>query len=168
MKYPYLLFDADNTLFDFDAVIPLSAVTGEGVEALLGQLDTYAAPGPHYFDNDALTDQPERVIAAEIVREKILLNMSEEIPHGTAVEVESMKERPEQNIIDISCVIYCEKASHKGMIIGKGGRMLKKIATAARLDLERFLDVKVNLQCWVKVQDDWRNKEQFMKSLGMV
>jgi GTP-binding protein Era len=155
-------------LFDFDAVIPLSAVTGEGVEALLGQLDTYAAPGPHYFDNDALTDQPERVIAAEIVREKILLNMSEEIPHGTAVEVESMKERPEQNIIDISCVIYCEKASHKGMIIGKGGRMLKKIATAARLDLERFLDVKVNLQCWVKVQDDWRNKEQFMKSLGMV
>lgn len=152
--------------YDFDAVIPVSALRGEGIQELLSRLDTYAMPGPHFFESDALTDQPERNIVAEILREKILLNMSDEIPHGTAVEVEAMKERPEKNIIDLSCVIYCEKASHKGMIIGKGGRMLKKIASEARSDMERFLDVKVNLQCWVKVQEDWRNRDKFIKSLG--
>ena len=156
-------------LFPFEAYIPVSALTGDGREILLDKLEEFAEEAPHFFPDDTLTDQPERVIAAEIIREKLLLNLMEEIPHGTAVAIESMKERTGRDgqlITDIAANIYCEKDSHKGMIIGKGGAMLKRIASAAREDLESFLDTKVNLQCWVKVREDWRNKEKIMKSFG--
>ncbi len=158
--------EALSHLYAFDEVIPISALTGEGVDTLLGCIIGKAKPGPHFFPDDALTDQPERVIAAEIIREKLLFHLFEEIPHGTAVEIESMKERKTGDIIDITATIFCEKAGHKGMIIGKNGQMLKTIATAARQDLERFLDTKVNLQCWVKVSDDWRNKDRALKNFG--
>lgn len=153
-------------LFAFEQVIPASAVTGDGVALILEKLHAYAVPGPHFFDDDAFTDQPERVIVAEIIREKLLNNMRDEIPHGVAVGIEQMKERPEKNIIDIQAIIYCEKDSHKGMIIGKKGAMLKLIATQARTGIEAFLDVKVNLQTWVKVKDDWRNREGLMREFG--
>ena len=152
--------------YDFEAVVPLSALTGDGVDILLDELSKLAEEGPHFFDDDDFTDQPERVIAGEIIREKILNNMREEIPHGTAVSVESMKEREDKDIVDIDAVIYCERDSHKGMIIGRGGEMLKRVASQARQDIERFLGCRVNLQCWVKVREDWRNREKVIKSFG--
>lgn len=152
--------------FEFEALIPISALTGYGVETILDELDKFASSSPFFFEEDTLTDQPERVIVAEIVREKLLRNMRDEIPHGTAVSVESMKERENSDIIDIEVQIYCEKDSHKGMIIGKGGAMLKKVASQAREDMESFLGCKVNLQCWVKVREDWRNRENILKSFG--
>ncbi|MEG0664734.1 MAG: GTPase Era, partial [Clostridia bacterium] len=156
--------------FDFKAVVPICALNGEGVEALMNEIENEAKDGPHFFDDDSLTDQPEKIIAGEIIREKILINMSEEIPHGVGVSIEKMKDRTNPNtgtdIVDIEAVIMCEKASHKGMIIGKSGSMLKKIASSARVDIEEFLQIKVNLQCWVKVKEDWRNKENIIKSLG--
>ena len=153
-------------LYDFADIIPTSAVTGDGVDILLEQLDKFACEGPHFFPGDTLTDQPERVIVAEIIREKLLKNLKEEIPHGTAVTIDKMKERDKGDIIDIEAVIYCERDSHKGIIIGKGGDMLKKISSAARVDIESFLDMRVNLQTWVKVKSDWRNKEGLIKSMG--
>ncbi len=158
--------DQYRRLYDFESVIPLSAKTGEGVEILLRELDKLAQEGPHFFPGDTMTDQPERVIAAEIIREKLLRNLSDEVPHGTAVEIESMKERESGDIIDIDAIIYCEKESHKGIIIGKGGAMLKKVASEARKELENFLGIRVNLKTWVKVKDDWRNKESSVRSLG--
>lgn len=155
-----------NTLYPFEEIIPLSALTGEGVEELLEALCSLAQPGPHYFEEDTLTDQPERVLVAEILREKLLLSLSEEVPHGTAVTIEGMREREEGGLIDIDAMIVCEKASHKGIIIGHGGAMLKKILSAARGDMERFLGCRVNLQCWVKVRDDWRQDERSMRALG--
>ncbi len=152
--------------FDFDAVVPISALKGDGVRDLLEELEKFAEPSPFFFDADTLTDQPERVIVAEIVREKLLRSLYDEIPHGTAVAVERMKEREGQDILDIEVQIYCERESHKGMIIGKGGEMLKKIGTQSRRDIERFLNCKVNLQCWVKVREDWRNRENMIKSFG--
>lgn len=155
--------------YAFDHIVPVSAKTGDGIEQLLSLLLSYGEAGAHFFPDDTLTDQPERVLCAEMIREKILRNMSQEIPHGIAVTIESMKEREESSgrpIYDIEATIYCEKASHKGMVIGKGGQMLKKIATAARLDMEEFLDARVNLQCWVKVRDDWRNEERSLKNFG--
>ena len=152
--------------YEFAHILPLSASTGVGVEKLKEILIESAQPGPHFFPDDALTDQPERVIVAEIIREKILNNMSQEIPHGTAVSIESMKERPGGKLMDIHATILCEKQSHKGMVIGKNGAMLKKIASEARVEIESFLDCKINLQCWVKVKDDWRNKERIIKELG--
>lgn len=149
----------------FGEVLAVSAVTGEGCEAILPWLSRWALAGPHYFPDDAFTDTPEKQLVAEIVREKLLLFMRDEIPHGTAVEVERFKERA-GDIIDIDVVIYCEKKSHKGMVIGKGGQMLKKIATAAREDSEALLGARVNMQCWVKVRDDWRNDENALNSLG--
>lgn len=153
-------------LHNFDAVIPASAHTGDGISIIYDELAPFAYEGPHFFDDDSLTDQPERIIVAEIIREKLLLNLSEEVPHGTAVTIEQMKDREHGYIIDIDAVIYCEKKSHKGIIIGKGGKMLKKIASEARLEIESFLDAKVNLQCWVKVKDDWRNHENVMRTFG--
>ena len=135
--------------YEFEAVVPLSALTGDGVDILLAELSQLAEEGPHFFDDDDFTDQPERVIAGEIIREKILNNMREEIPHGTAVSVESMKEREDKDIIDIDAVIYCERDSHKGMLIGKQGSMLKTIGSQAREEIEAFLDAKVNLKLWV-------------------
>lgn len=158
--------DTYRKLFDFAAVVPLSAKTGEGVDILLKELKPFAQEGPHFFPDDAVTDQPERVIAAEIIREKLLRNLSDEVPHGTAVAIEAMKERPDGNIIDIDAVIYCERETHKGIIIGKGGAMLKKVATEARQDMEQFFDIKINLKTWVKVKDDWRNHEGLVRSFG--
>lgn len=154
------------SLMNFREIIPISALRGEGTDVLFSIFEEYAKPSPHFFDRDDFTDQPERVIVSEIIREKLLINLREELPHGVAVEIESMQEREDKNLVDIHAVIYCERASHKGMIIGKGGVMLKRIATQARQDIEEFLGVKVNLQCWVKVKEDWRNKDNIMRQLG--
>ncbi len=150
----------------FDAVVTVSAKDGTGCDELFALLKPYGNEGPHYFDDDAFTDMPEKELVAELVREKALLFMRDEIPHGIAVVVERFKERPDKDLIDIDVDIYCERKSHKGMIIGKGGQMLKKIASAARMDIEELLGVKVNLQCWVKVREDWRDNEQLLNSLG--
>lgn len=150
----------------FDAVVTISAKDGTGCDELFALLKPYGNEGPHYFDDDAFTDMPEKELVAELVREKALLFMRDEIPHGIAVVVERFKERPDKDLIDIDVDIYCERKSHKGMIIGKGGQMLKKIASAARMDIEELLGVKVNLQCWVKVREDWRDNEQLLNSLG--
>lgn len=150
----------------FDAIVTVSAKDGTGCEELFPLLKRYANPGPHYFDDDAFTDMPEKELVAELVREKALLFMREEIPHGIAVTVESFKERPDSDLIDISVEICCERKSHKGMIIGKGGQMLKKIASAARMDCEELLGARVNLQCWVKVREDWRDNDRLLDNLG--
>ena len=150
----------------FDHIVTISAKDGTGCDDLFAMLKPYGNEGPHYFDDDAFTDMPEKELVAELVREKALLFMREEIPHGIAVVVERFKERPDKDLIDIDVDIYCERKSHKGMIIGKGGQMLKKIASAARMDIEELLGVKVNLQCWVKVREDWRDNELQLNSLG--
>ena len=150
----------------FDSVTAVSAKDGTGCEALFPLLGAYANPGPHYFDDEAFTDMPEKELVAELVREKALLYMRDEIPHGIAVTVESFKERPDQDLIDIQVEICCERKSHKGMIIGKQGAMLKKIASAARLDCEELLGARVNLQCWVKVREDWRDNDRMLDNLG--
>ncbi len=150
----------------FARVLKTSAVEGTGAEELLGAIAGYAEDGPHYFPDDAYTDSPERELVAEILREKLLFFMSDEIPHGTAVEIDKFKEREGAPIIDIDAVIYCEKKSHKGMIIGKGGQMLKKIASAGRKDAEEMLGCKVNLQCWVKIREDWRDNDRLLDSMG--
>ena len=153
-------------LYDFEAVVPISAETGEGFPALMDELKKHCIEGGHFFDDDAVTDQPEKVIVSEIIREKILRLCDKEIPHGTAVVVESMRERDDSGIMDIEAVIYCERDSHKGIIIGKKGAMLKKISTYSRQDIERFFGVKVNLQTWVKVKEDWRNRRALLTNFG--
>ncbi len=150
----------------FDKVLTVSAKDGTGCDELFAVLKPYGNEGPHYFDDEAFTDMPEKELVAELVREKALLFMRDEIPHGIAVVVERFKERPDKDLIDIDVDIYCERKSHKGMIIGKGGQMLKKIGSAARADIEELLGVKVNLQCWVKVREDWRDSEQQLNNLG--
>ena len=150
----------------FDQIVTISAKDGTGCDDLFAMLKPYGNEGPHYFDDDAFTDMPEKELVAELVREKALLFLREEVPHGIAVVVERFKERPDKDLIDIDVDIYCERKSHKGMIIGKGGQMLKKIASAARMDIEELLGVKVNLQCWVKVREDWRDNELQLNSLG--
>ena len=153
-------------LYDFDAVVPISAETGEGFPALVDELKKHCVEGGHFFDDDAITDQPEKVIVSEIIREKILRLCDKEIPHGTAVVIESLKERDNQDIIDIEATVYCERDSHKGIIIGKQGAMLKKISTYSRQDIERFFGCKVNLQTWVKVKEDWRNRRALLQNFG--
>ena len=150
----------------FDHIVTISAKDGTGCDELFAMLKPYGNEGPHYFDDDAFTDMPEKELVAELVREKALLFLREEVPHGIAVVVERFKERPDKDLIDIDVDIYCERKSHKGMIIGKGGQMLKKIASAARMDIEELLGVKVNLQCWVKVREEWRDNELQLNSLG--
>ena len=150
----------------FDHIVTISAKDGTGCDELFAMLKPYGNEGPHYFDDDAFTDMPEKELVAELVREKALLFLREEVPHGIAVVVERFKERPDKDLIDIDVDIYCERKSHKGMIIGKVGQMLKKIASAARMDIEELLGVKVNLQCWVKVREDWRDNELQLNSLG--
>ena len=150
----------------FDHIVTISAKDGTGCDELFAMLKPYGNEGPHYFDDDAFTDMPEKELVAELVREKALLFLREEVPHGIAVVVERFKERPDKDLIDIDVDIYCERKSHKGMIIGKGGQMLKKIASAARMDIEELLGVKVNLQCWVTVREDWRDNELQLNSLG--
>lgn len=154
-------------LCDFEAVVPVCAETGENVKDVLQELDKLAVESPHFFPDDTLTDQPERVLAAEIIREKILRLMDKEVPHGIAVSIEKMREREDKDILDIEAIIYCERESHKGMVIGKKGAMLKKISTYARQDLENFFGIKVNLQTWVKVKEDWRNREGLIHNFGL-
>jgi GTP-binding protein Era len=150
---------------DFKAVIPISAQQGDGVDELLAEMKSYAAPGPMLFPEDMVTDQPEKQICAEIVREKLLLCLDKEVPHGTAVEVTRFTER-DSEIIDLDVTIYCEKASHKGIIIGKGGAMLKKIGALARTDIEAFMGTKVFLQTWVKVKENWRDSQAQLRNFG--
>ena len=149
----------------FHAIIPVSAKTGEGVEELLKEAETFAQEGPHFFDDDVTSDQPERQVMAEIIREKLLWCLEREIPHGTAVEITRFTER-DNGIIDLDATIYCEKASHKGIIIGKQGAMLKKISTMARNDCERFMGTKVYLQTWVKVKENWRDSDFLIRNFG--
>ena len=150
----------------FDAIIPISARTGDGLEDLMAQLQTYAAEGPQLFPDGMTTDQPDAQVCAEILREKMLLCLDKEIPHGTAVEVTRFTEREDSGIIDLDVTIYCEKASHKGIIIGKHGDMLKRISTLARQDIEKFMGTKVYLETWVKVKENWRDNVNFIRSQG--
>ena len=151
--------------FDFDAIIPISAEKGDGLDILLEQLQKYAAEGPQLFPEGMTSDQPERQIVGEIVREKLLRNLDKEIPHGTAIEVTKFSER-DNGIIDLDVTIYCEKASHKGIIIGKNGEMLKRISSHARQDIERFMGAKVYMQTWVKVKENWRDNVNFIRDVG--
>ncbi len=150
---------------DFTAIIPISAKTGEGVESLLEECGKFAEEGPQLFPDDMTSDQPERQVMAEIVREKLLWCLEREVPHGTAVEVNRFSER-DDGIIDLDVTIYCEKASHKGIIIGKGGAMLKKISSMARIDCEKFMGTKVYLQTWVKVKENWRDSDFLVRNFG--
>ena len=149
----------------FDAIIPISAKTGDGVDALLKQCEEYAVDSPFLFPEDTTTDQPERQVMAEIIREKLLWCLDKEIPHGTAVEVTTFSER-DNGIIDLDVTIYCEKSTHKGIIIGKQGAMLKKISTMARNDCERFMGTKVYLTTWVKVKENWRDSDFLVRNFG--
>ena len=152
-------------LYDFEAIVPVSASDGNGMNELLEELKKQASEGGHFFEDDTLTDQPERVIASEIIREKILRLCNAEIPHGTAVVIEKMKTR-DNGILDIDATIFCEKESHKRILIGKNGAMLKKISTFARQAMERFFDCQVFLQVWIKVKEDWRNRAQLLQNFG--
>lgn len=154
------------SLFDFDAIVPVSAETGDKLDELKEELKKFTTEGGHFFPDDTLTDQPEKVLASEMIREKILRLTEKEIPHGTAVVIERMKMREDKNLMDIDATIYCERDTHKGILIGKKGSMLKKISTYARQDMENFFNCKVNLKTWVKVKEDWRNKENLMRSFG--
>ncbi len=154
-------------MYDFEAVVPVSATEGEGVDDLIDEMKKLSVESPHFFPDDTLTDQPERVLAAEIIREKILRLMDKEIPHGIAVSIEKMRERESKEILDVEAVIYCERETHKGLIIGKNGSMLKKISTFARQDLEGFFEIKVNLHTWVKVKDNWRNRDGLIHNFGL-
>jgi hypothetical protein len=151
---------------DFDAIVPVSAETGSKLDELKEELKKFTSEGGHLFPDDTLTDQPEKVLAAEMIREKILRLTEKEIPHGTAVVIERMKMRDDKNLMDIDATIYCERDTHKGILIGKKGAMLKKISTYARQDMENFFGCKVNLKTWIKVKEDWRNKENLMRSFG--
>lgn len=154
-------------LYNFESVVPVSAQNGANIKELIDELKGLAFESIHFFPDDTLTDQPERVIAAEIIREKILRRMNKEVPHGIAVSVEKMRERPNSDLLDIEAIIYCEKDSHKGMVIGKKGETLKTISTRAREDMEKFFDCRINLQCWVKVKEDWRNREGLIHNFGL-
>ena len=151
---------------DFDAIVPVSAQTGSGIGDLIKSLEEKAEEGMHFFDDDALTDQPDRILAGEIVREKILRLTDKEIPHGAAVVIERFKQREDSDVTDVDATIYCERAAHKGILIGKGGEMLKKIGTYARQDMERFFGCRINLRLWVKVKEGWRDRADILRSLG--
>lgn len=151
--------------YAFDAVVPISAVSGDGLPELLDEMQKYATEGPQLFPDGQTSDQPERQMMAEILREKLLRNLDKEVPHGTAVEIERFAER-DDGVIEVDATIFCEKASHKGIIIGKGGETLKKISSHAREDMERFMGTKVFLQTWVKVKENWRENPNYIRSLG--
>lgn len=152
---------------EFQAIVPVSVTENNGVDIVIDEIIKLAEESPHFFPDDMITDQPEKVLAAEMIREKLLMLLNDEVPHGIAVGVEEMSEREDKDILDISAVIYCEKESHKGIVIGKGGAMLKKASTAARVELEDFFQIKVNLKCWVKVKEDWRNREGIIRNFGL-
>ncbi len=161
---------AYSKLYDFNAVVPLSAKTGDGVDALLSEALAFSKESVHYFDDDTVTDQPERVLVSEIIREKLLRLLDKEIPHGIAIELERFVERDDKNgepIIDVHAIVYCEKESHKGVIIGKSGAMLKKVGSSARRDIEDFFGCKVSLKMWVKVKENWRNSNFLIHDFGL-
>ena len=151
--------------YRFEAIIPISARTGDGIENLMAECEKYTVESPFLFPDDITTDQPERQVMAEIIREKLLWNLEKEIPHGTAVEINTFTER-DNGIIDLDATIYCEKPSHKGIIIGKGGEMLKKISSMARADCEKFMGTKVYLTTWVKVKENWRDSDFMVRNFG--
>lgn len=153
--------------YNFEAIVPVSAAKSDGLDELTAELVALAQPSEHFFPDDTLTDQPERVIASEIIREKMLRLLDKEIPHGIAVGIEKMRERSDTDLMDVEATIYCEKESHKGIIIGKKGATLKRISTYARQDMEKFFGCRINLQCWVKVKDDWRNREGLIHNFGL-
>lgn len=159
-----------SALYDFAEVIPVSVLQGDGLDIVMQALEKLAVNGPHYFPDDKFTDQPEKVLMAEMIREKALINLSEEVPHGIAVTIEQVSERDTKDgepIMDVTATIFCERNSHKGILIGKGGSMLRKIGSEARQELEDFFRIRVNLQCWVKVKEGWRNKESTIKNFGL-
>ncbi|BBF45226.1 GTP-binding protein Era [Lachnospiraceae bacterium KM106-2] len=158
--------DKYKTIHDFDEIIPVSALKGENKDVLVKEIMKYLPYGPMFYDEDTVTDQPERQIVSELIREKALRLLSDEIPHGIAVSIDSMKERNHGKLFDINATIVCERDSHKGIIIGKQGSMLKRIGTSARRDIENLLDTKVNLQLWVKVKKDWRDSDFLLKNYG--
>ena len=158
--------DAYKDICEFADIVPVSALRGQNTDSVLEVIFKYLPYGPAFYDEDTVTDQPQRQIVAEMIREKALRCLDEEIPHGIAVTIEKMKERPGGKVVDIEANIVCERDSHKGIIIGKGGAMLKKIGSAARFEIERMMEVKVNLQLWVKVRKDWRDSDLFIKNFG--
>jgi GTP-binding protein Era len=160
------LINKYKTMNMFEYIIPISAIQNKNIDLFISALKKMLPEGPQYYPDDMITDQPERMIISEIVREKALNNLQEEIPHGIYVEVQEIKEREDKNLLDVHVNLYCEKESHKGMIIGKNGKMLKKIGTEARNDIEKLMDTKVNLKIWVKVEKNWRDKVDKVKYFG--
>lgn len=160
------IIDIYKDICNFAAIVPLSALSGENTERLIPEIFNYLSPGPMYYDEDTVTDQPERQITAEIIREKALIKLSDEIPHGIAVSIESMKKRKDKDIMDIDAVLVCERESHKRIIIGSKGIMLKAIGTDARKDIEAMLGMQVNLKIWVKVKKDWRDSNFMLNNFG--
>ena len=159
-----------NAQFPFEAVVPLSARIGDGVDRLFAELNKFAKPSPHYFAEDDVTDQPEKVMVAEMIREKLLRTLDKEVPHGIAVDLERFVERDTKDgepIVEVEATIICEKDSHKGIIIGKGGSVLKKIGSMARADIEEFFGIKANVKLWVKVKEDWRNRQGLIHTFGL-
>ena len=159
-----------NNQFEFDAIIPLSARTGDGVDLMISQLEKYAKPSPHYFAEDDITDQPEKVMVAEMIREKLLRTLDKEVPHGIAVDLERFVERDTvsgEPIVEVEATIICEKDSHKGIIIGKQGATLKRIGSMARRDIEEFFGIRANVKLWVKVKEDWRNRQGLIHTFGL-
>ncbi len=157
-------------LAEFKTIIPVSVTEEDGIDILMDEITAMAQDSPHYFPDDKITDQPERVIMSEIIREKVLLLMHEEVPHGIAVTIEELNEsvtKSGEDILNINATVFCERDSHKGMVIGKGGAMLKRIGQLSREELENFFGIKVNLQLWVKVKEDWRNREGLIKNFGL-
>lgn len=161
-----VFIDTYRKLYDFDEIVPVSALNGDNTDTLIEQIFKYLPYGPQYYDEDTVTDQPMRQIVAELIREKALRCLDEEIPHGIAVSIDQMKERKDGGICDVDATIICEKDSHKGIIIGKQGAMLKKIGSAARYEIERMMEMKVNLKLWVKVKKDWRDSDYLIKNFG--
>ena len=153
--------------FDFSAVVPVCATRGDGIDELYDELKKFAKPSEFFFPEDTVTDQPERVLVSELIREKLLNRLNDEVPHGIAVSIETLKERESGDVIDIEAVIFCERESHKGIIIGKNGETLKEISTNARKELEYIFDAKVYLKCWVKVKEGWRNREGIIHNFGL-
>lgn len=164
------IITAYSKLYDFKSIIPISAKSGDGINILLKEIDSFAKESPHYFDADDFTDQPEKVMVAEMIREKLLHCLSKEVPHGIAVDLERFFERDSANgepILNVEAVIYCERESHKGIIIGKGGAMLKKIGSLSRRDIEEFFGIKASVKLWVKVKEDWRNRQGLIHTFGL-
>lgn len=160
------VISAYSALYDFKEIIPISALKGQNKDLLLDTISKYLPEGPQYFPGDMITDQPERQIVSEIIREKALYLLQDEIPHGIAVEITGMKKRDNKDIVDVQATLYCERESHKGIIIGKQGSMLKKIGSTARYDIERLLGSPINLQIWIKIKKDWRDSDFLLRNFG--